>query len=141
MGAGRPTKYTEEILAKAEEYLNGGYKESDDLFPSHVGLALYLELAKSTVYDWASDPEKKPFSDIFERCLNMQEKALINNSLLGEYNSTIAKVMLTKHGYSDKQQTELTGANGEAIQTESKVSWNILPVTPIDKVDESNTEG
>jgi hypothetical protein len=34
--------------------------------------------------------------------------------------------MLTKHGYSDKNQTELTGADGGAVKTES--TWIINPI-------------
>ena len=135
MPGGRPTKYNQDILDKAKEYVDGGYQSVNDLFPSHVGLALYLDLAKSTIYEWSNDEEKKEFSDIFNKCLAMQEKALIQNSLLGDYNSTIAKVMLTKHGYSDKQQTELTGANGDPIKSEHQVSWTIQPVKPVDEQD------
>ena len=53
-----------------------------------------------------------------------QEMNIVKNSITGDYNSTISKVMLTKHGYSDKQQTELTGANGGPIDQEVRVTFN-----------------
>lgn len=37
-----------------------------------------------------------------ERLGSEQEERLINNGLGGQYNPTIAKVLLTKHGYTDK---------------------------------------
>ncbi len=38
---------------------------------------------------------------------------LVDGGLNEDFNSTITKVMLTKHGYADRQ--ELTGANGEKL--------------------------
>ena len=35
-----------------------------------------------------------------------QEKTLVNGSLRGEMNPAISKMMLTKHGYSDKQEID-----------------------------------
>jgi len=120
---GRPTKYTPALLVKAKEYLNTGYVENDELFPSHVGLCLYVGIGKSTAYDWAKEEGKEAFSDIFEQIMMKQELDIVKNAMRGDYNSTIAKVMLTKHGYSDKQQTELTGAEGGPVLTDNK--WTI----------------
>jgi len=130
---GRPTKYTPEILVKAKEYLDTGYIENDELFPSHVGLCLYIGIGKSTAYDWAKEETKEAFSDIFEQIMMRQELDIVKNAMRGDYNSTIAKVMLTKHGYSDKQQTELTGSNGGPIEQSQKVEWVIQPVKPINE--------
>ena len=127
--AGRPTKYTPELLTMSREYADTGYAENDELFPSHVGLCLYVGIGKSTAYDWAKEDDKAEFSDIFDEIMMKQELTLVKNSITGEYNSTIAKVMLTKHGYSDKLQTELTGANGGPVEA----SWTIQPVKGRDK--------
>lgn len=123
MAGGRPTKYTPELLVKAQEYLDTGYIENDELFPSHVGLCLYIKIGKSTAYDWAKEEDKAEFSDIFEQIMMKQELDIVKNAMRGDYNSTIAKVMLTKHGYSDKQQTELTGVDGGPVLTDNK--WTI----------------
>ena len=37
---------------------------------------------------------------------------LINGGLMGDFNASIAKVMMTKHGYSDKQEIDNTSSDG-----------------------------
>jgi hypothetical protein len=105
---GRPPTYSQEILDKAREYLdicldipedkeNGIVKKVN--LPSKAGLALYLKVARETLYAWAElYPE---FSDIMEEMGAKQEQALLNNGLSGAYNQTITKVILTKHGYRE----------------------------------------
>ena len=128
MAGGRPSKYTPELLSKCNEYLKSGWEVEGELFPSHVGLCLYVGIGKSTAYDWSKEEEKQEFSDIFEQIMMRQELNIVKNAITGDYNSTIAKVMLTKHGYSDKLQTELTGTNGGPIEAQ----WIIQPVKPKD---------
>jgi hypothetical protein len=110
---GRPTKLTQEVIAKAKEYVNGGYM-ADELVPTIAGLADYIDIRKSTVYEWAK--ENSDFSDFLEAIMRKQEKGLLKGGMTGDYNSTITKLMLTKHGYSDKQETELSGPGGNPIQ-------------------------
>ena len=43
--------------------------------------------------------------------MKKQEKDLINKGLTGDFNSTITKLILTKHGYSDKQDIDHSGIN------------------------------
>ena len=56
------------------------------------------------------------FSNIFEKLMSEQEKVLVNKGLTGDYNSTIAKLILTKHGYSDKQDIDLGEKTFEHIR-------------------------
>lgn len=107
----RPTDYTPELLKKTKEYLENW--EEIDAIPSVAGLSHYLKIARSTIYDWASQDDKKEFSDILAEILSDQERTLLNKGLLGAFNSNITKLALGKHGYSDKQ--ELTGKDGLAI--------------------------
>jgi len=112
---GRPTLYNEDVLAKAKEYLSicndtdedkeNGIKKKVKL-PSIGGLAVYLDIARSTLYEWSN--EYKEFSDIMERMLSTQEDRLINGGLSGEYTPTITKVILTKHGYREGIESEMT---------------------------------
>ncbi len=79
--------------------------------PSIEGLALYLHVHKDTLYEWEKiHPE---FSDVLGDIRAKQADRLISNGLSGDYNPTIAKLLLTKHGYSDKQ--EITGADGKDL--------------------------
>ena len=123
MPAGRPSKYSDETCRKARLYVDGGYAECGDVVPQIVGLACELGINRDTVYEWASDPEKKEFSDIVAGCLSAQERRLVNGSLSGDLNPTITKLLLTKHGYTERIQQELTGADGGAIKTDNK--WTI----------------
>ncbi|QNK82585.1 DNA-packaging protein [Nakamurella sp. PAMC28650] len=123
---GRPTKYTPELLKKAQGYLkqcvdtkevvrtgNSGQVIWTVKLPSVAGLAIYLKVARQTVYDWAETYPQ--FSDILDEILAEQEQRLIDNGLAGNYNSAIAKLVLGKHGYQDKLAQEHTGRDGAPI--------------------------
>ena len=116
---GRPTKLTPELLAKAKAYVNGGYL-ADELVPTVAGLSLCIDIRRSTVYEWSKEHEE--FSDIVEKVMASQEHGLIKGALGGDYNATIAKLMLTKHGYSDKQETELSGPGGGPVVNEVRLT-------------------
>lgn len=120
MPAGRPTDYNEEIAEKARQYLKlckdkvRGTTLLRVHLPSIAGLAIYLKISRSSVYEWRdAHPE---FADILEEILATQEQRLIENGLSGQYNPTIAKLALGKHGYSDKQ--EVTGKDGDPLFTD-----------------------
>jgi len=125
---GRPIEYNQTYVTKAKEYLASCYElmKGDDAendyqepqghggslkrfykpnvsvrLPSKGGMARYLGVARDTLYDWAS--KYKDFSDVMEELGSIQEEMLINNGLSGGYNSTITKVLLTKHGYREGQ--------------------------------------
>lgn len=95
----RPTILTDELIEKAEGYID--YRLEQKLLPTIEGLAVYLGINRDTVYDWKNKHER--FSDIYEDIMATQGDQLVNKGLSGEYNSTIAKLILTKHDYSDKQ--------------------------------------
>ena len=109
MAGGRPTDYTEEIVEKTKHYIE---TFEGDPVPQIAGLAVFLGVARSTIYEWAE--QHKEFSDVLERLKAKQEKMLISGGLLGKFNSTITKLALTKHNYSDKIDTDLT-SKGEKI--------------------------
>jgi len=115
---GRPTDYNDNILRKANKYLstcidkedkNGGVIKAN--LPSAVGLAIYLGVDKSTIYLWGKEHEE--FSYILNNVQTAQEQRLLNKGLDSGYNSTIAKLVLSKHGYRDSQ--ELTGKDGKDL--------------------------
>lgn len=100
MPGGRPTDYTPELVAKAWEYANGGWREVGDKVPSVAGLACEIGVRRETCHAWAKDPEKE-FSNILSVIAERQERELVNNGLEGVFNAPITKMMLSKHGYSD----------------------------------------
>jgi hypothetical protein len=122
--AHRPTDYKgAETIKKVREYLNLCKDEYVGLgkirvkLPSIEGLSVYLDVSRSTLYLWRENHQE--FSDILEELLSRQAEVLLNNGLSGDYNSTIAKLVLGKHGYTDK--TELTGKDGkDLISPEAK---------------------
>lgn len=126
---GCPSKLTEELIAKAKEYLYGGYKEHEDsVIPSVAGLACYLGLARSTVYEYGKQQSDlgREFSDTLEGVMAIQELKLINSGLTGTFNPTITKLMLANHGYSEKQQVDHQSSDGS--MTPSAPVYNVVKV-------------
>lgn len=126
MPAGRPTGYNEVTLNKAKKYLDdavsSALSESGGL-PSIAELALHLDVSRDTLYEWSKVHEE--FSYILSKLLTAQEMKLLDNGLSGKWNSTITKLMLTKHGYSDKVETDVT-SKGESISGLSSEEKNKL---------------
>ena len=122
--AGRPTKYYPGVEVKVKEYLKerqdkeklkvkqiieGGKEQTvyeSDLIvdlPTVAGLASYIGVNKTTLYEWAKSYES--FSNALSSILQEQERRLLNNGLSGKYNSTIAKLILSSnHGYAEKTE-------------------------------------
>jgi len=111
---GRPSEYGPEVLKKAKAYLNGGWKGEGDVVPIIEGLALSIGVCRDTVYQWAKDPEKKEFSDIFKAVQAKQARLLASNGLTGVFNPTITKLFLSKHGYIEKTESDVT-SGGEKV--------------------------
>lgn len=103
----RPTKYSTALVEKAQHYLDN-FEEYDEVIPSAVGLALVLNITRSTLYEWAKDDNKKEFSDILDNINKKQEQVLLKNGLNNTFNSNITKLLLGKHGYHDRQQQDGT---------------------------------
>lgn len=133
MAAGRPTKLTQELIEKARTYLStcedapmetdkGNLSYVNVKLPMVADFALYLGISKSTVYDWCQDVEgedntlAQEFSDIVKSINHEQEKRLINKGLGGLYAPKIAGMILSKHGYSEKQELDHT-SKGEKIES------------------------
>jgi hypothetical protein len=111
MTTGRPTDYTKKLVAKAWKYANGGWIDVGDPVPTVAGMACEIGISRDTCYEWAKH-EDKEFSDILGKIAQSQERQLVKGGLLGAYNAPISKMMLTKHGYSDKVETDVTSSDG-----------------------------
>lgn len=121
MPAGRPTDYTDEIARQAWEYVEK-FEEHGHAVPSVVGLCKVINRARSTIYQWAEDKENQ-FADILQAINENQELVTFNKALKGDYNATIAKLLLGKHGYHDKSDQTLSGPNGGPIEHDYLISF------------------
>lgn len=123
---GRPSKYTPEILDLSYQYLTT--LPEDEVVHSIEGLSDYLNVSRETIYNWMEDEDKSEFFDIVKKVLSKQAKALANKGLKGEFNASITKLMLTKHGYSDKveQQTDITSKGDKITFTWDDTNNNSL---------------
>lgn len=109
---GRPTKYNKELQKQADDYL---FKWSErDAVPSRVGLCCYLGISKQTSFEW--ERRHPQFLATLAAVETLQEYTAMNKGITGEFNSTIVKLVLANHGYSDKQAVDHT-TNGESLNT------------------------
>lgn len=126
---GRPTKYKPEYCQKVDDYLaenqdeefqvvkqtnpEKGYEMFDNKLkvrlPTVEGFAMYIGVPKRTLYEWRD--AHKEFSHSLEKIVEEQRSRLLNMGLSGDYNSTIAKLILSSnHGMAEKSEnkTELS---------------------------------
>ena len=109
---GRPSELTPEVIEKAWAYLKGGYKSQGNAVPSVAGLAFALGKSRNVLYEWSK--RSNEFNDILECIATTQEMLLIDGALTGDYSAPFTKLLMTKHGYSDKVETDVT-SKGEAV--------------------------
>ncbi|HEV8035480.1 terminase small subunit [Yoonia sp.] len=123
MTAGRPRTYRPDMAEKARRYI-ANHDDYDDPVPTVAGLACVLGVVRDTCYQWAKDEDKPEFSDILDELAQKQERCLVRGGLMSDFNAPIAKMMLTKHGYSDRVDTDLT-TNGKDMP--QQVTINMTP--------------
>lgn len=100
MAIGRPKALTDKVKQQAQNYIDN-FDSYGHAIPSVVGLCSVINRSRQTLYNWANTDSD--FLDILEAINERQELVTLNKSLTGEYNATIAKLLLGKHGYTDKQ--------------------------------------
>lgn len=111
---GRPSKYQDDLtLDSICYYIDNFHKKPfNEQFPSIAGLCTYLHIGKDTLLTWLKDSNKEELNQLIQCLLAKQEVLLINSGITGEFNSAITKLLLTKHGYSDK--VEAIGFEGSS---------------------------
>lgn len=121
--AGRPTSLNEELITQSKTYLDEcSGVGTNTLLPTIEGLALAVKISRETVYAWEEQGKLtenngsllERFSDIVKELRSAQAQKLMQNSLHGRYNPMIAKLLLSKHGYVEKSETDVT-SKGEQI--------------------------
>ena len=136
---GRPTKYQgQKTIDKAMEYANGGFEALGEVIPTAAGLALCLEVNKTTLYEWAK--QHPAFSNTLNILNQRQEVNTINNALLGKYNATIAARVLANHGYTDKAQVDHTSSDKSMSPTEPRVDLSKLDLDTLKKLRDAVTD-
>ena len=105
----------------ATKYLYGGWKEVGDIIPSVAGMACYLGVTRETIYDWQRKDTE--FSDTMNSVMAIQEREILNGTLGGTFNAPFAKLLMTKHGYSDKVEQDNKSSDG-----------SMTPVHPVYKI-------
>lgn len=132
--AGRPTKLKDAAKKAAIDYFDN-FRERGDLIPSEAGLADHLNVSRSTVQLWAEKDEV--FSGILERLKNRQERVLISGGLTkgdSGFNPLIAKMILTKHGYSDKQDVEMSGSLAVSEMSDDALNDRLTQLSAVVRV-------
>lgn len=133
---GRPTEYKEEYVQKAIDYAQGAYlvRPTEDkitpfddftVLPTIEGLARYLGVARSTIFEW--EKVHAIFSDAVNEMREKQAELLVNKSLIGIFQPKTSGILLSNHGYTEKTQSEITGAGGGALEIKT---INVIGVDP-----------
>lgn len=106
----RPTKYSDEMLERAQGYVI----DPTGHVPTVAGLARFLNVSRETMYEWGRvHPE---FSDTLSALMDEQQEKLIQGGLGGDFNATIAKLMLANHGFHDKADNTHSAPDGGPVQ-------------------------
>ena len=127
--AGRSTEWTPEVESVAWEYVTNYHEYEGHAFPSVVGLCQVINRARSTVYKWAAD-EVGQFSDILAAINENQEMVILNRSITNDFNATISKLVLGKHGYHDKMDGTLASPDGSPLKVQRIERVIIDPANP-----------
>lgn len=118
----RPTKYHDGmpdlVMQYLDEYTNMGHP-----VPTIAGLSVFLDLTRETIHDWLKHEDKALFSDNVKKLMAQQEIGLSTGGLMGDYNASISKLMLTKHNYSDKTENENNNTHGGSVGVDVSVTF------------------
>lgn len=115
---GSPSKLTPELIAKAAEYLVV-FRSEGDLIPTVAGLSCYLGVSRSSIYNYKG--KNQDFLDTIEQLDSLQEKMLINGGLSSDFNAAITKLIMSNHGYSEKQVVDNTSSDGSMVPMPTRI--------------------
>lgn len=114
---GRPSKYSDEMNKKSQEYLEGKIQTED--IPYIEELAIELKVHRETILNWSN--ENSEFFDTIKALEDFQKFKLQKESLRGKYNATAAIFQLkANHGMIETEKKILAGDKDEPITVEIK---------------------
>jgi DNA modification methylase len=107
----RPTKYKKSYAKLMLDFftrdytVKNGRKTEAVNYPTFERFALNIGVSRDTIYEWGNKhPE---FSDMLNKCKQIQEDIIIVNTLKGNYHASFAQFLLkNRFNYHDKIQTE-----------------------------------
>jgi hypothetical protein len=89
---------------------------------SHAhGLVIYQYGGTQRVQEWKKDEDKEEFRVLCARVMSMQQKELINMGLSRKTDASLSKLLLMKHGFSDRQEVDLSSADGTMSPTKIEI--------------------
>jgi len=98
---GRPTKYNEEMVKKAYDYIDFSLRDLEEL-PTLFKMAQYLEIDEDTVLEWGKIHEH--FSGAIKKVKKLQKGRLMEKGLDGTWSTPMAIFLLkANHGLVDRQ--------------------------------------
>lgn len=126
----KPSKYTPELIAKAKKYLTK-WEDLGDVIPMLCSMAEYLDISLSTLYSWEKeakegDESKAEILEVCARVRQAQEKVLINKGLSRVSDASLSKLLLMKHGYSDRQDVNVQSEDGSMSPITAKEAKEAL---------------
>lgn len=116
----KPTRYTPELLAKAEEYINT-WESLGDPVPMLCGLAVHCGIVKETVSRWRKEEGKEAFNQLCARVEAEQERVLLQKGLTRQHDNSLTKLMLMRHGYSDRIEQDVKSSDGSMSPTKIEI--------------------
>jgi len=124
---GRPSKYKPEYCERVIALGKEGY--------SHAELAADLEVDKASLYDWAAAHEE--FSTALRAAKTYEqawfEREARSNMKNRDFNANLwyrSAASRFREDYTERKETQLTGANGGAVQVETKSKIDVKALDP-----------
>jgi hypothetical protein len=105
-GEGKKTKLDQDVIDKSWKYVDEDWRAGGDVIPSIEALSLYIGITRPTLYTWMKENEEYLY--IVNTLKDKQAQELLNNGLNGSFNSTITKLILNKHDYTEKSEVHNT---------------------------------
>ena len=112
-----PTTYEQEVttIKAGEEFTT--YVQKPNNLPTFEGYSKKISVDVDTLKNWTREHEE--FNKAYERCKQLQKDFLVQNALLGYYNTTFS-IFLAKNitDLRDKIECEQTVRNVEPVKVE-----------------------
>jgi len=114
-----PTTYEQEVTninkKTGEEYTT--FVEKPNKLPTFEGFAKKIKVDLDTLKNWTRVHEE--FAEVYEKCKQLQKDFLVQNALLGYYNTTFS-IFLAKNitDLRDKIECDQTVHNIEPVKVE-----------------------